>query len=502
MQKYLPLLACCAATIALAQTHDNTAITISRDIRARHLPFGTVLNPMYTAPDSQTVQTYTRCGDSAIWTGHWLAAEAFRYAVTGTPDSLEAATVALTGIETLVGITGSDPVLARCVVDPASPYAAGPRSEEAHHRAYEGTYGGRKLIWFGNTSRDQYMGVFFGLSVAYEHVPALRQRISAVATTLIDELLDDDWAVDMPDQWLPSTVFWHRPDQQLAILQVARQVNPQRFAARYDDRRRSLFGLDTVLGLEAREPHESYFKFNLNAITLYSLVRMEERGSSRRPDYLEAYDVFREGVAGHGNAFFNTVDRALRGPDPVRDAETKRLLDEWLQRPRRDGYVDLRSKYRACGSDRACEPIPVADRVRTDFLWQRSPFLLYGGGEGRIESPGIDFILPYWMDRYYATVQARTAVSAASGRGELAPGSIGSIFGTALGAGSLRLVDANGVDHAVQALYSSPTQINFVVPEGATAGRASLVAGGATFAVEITSVAPAVFSADGSSTLR
>jgi hypothetical protein len=40
-------------------------------------------------------------------------------------------------------------------------------------------------------------------------------------------------------------------------------------------------------------------------------------------------------------------------------------------------------------------------RVPTDFLWQRSPFQMEGGGSGLIESAGIDYILPYWMARYY-----------------------------------------------------------------------------------------------------
>jgi len=39
--------------------------------------------------------------------------------------------------------------------------------------------------------------------------------------------------------------------------------------------------------------------------------------------------------------------------------------------------------------------------VRTDCLWQRSPFLLFGGGDGTIEGPGIDFILPVWTARFH-----------------------------------------------------------------------------------------------------
>ena len=46
----------------------------------------------------------------------------------------------------------------------------------------------------------------------------------------------------------------------------------------------------------------------------------------------------------------------------------------------------------------------MKDRVRTDFLWQRSPFQASGGGDGFIETAGIDFTLPYWMARVYGVV--------------------------------------------------------------------------------------------------
>jgi hypothetical protein len=64
--------------------------------------------------------------------------------------------------------------------------------------------------------------------------------------------------------------------------------------------------------------------------------------------------------------------------------------------------VDLTSQYPSCGqADRSCVIIPVPQRPNTDFLWQRSPRLLYGGGDGTIETAAIDYILPYWMARYY-----------------------------------------------------------------------------------------------------
>src|SRR3989441_4748303 len=76
------------------------ALTISLNIQQLHMPYGTVLDPVFASSDPASpgyseVRGYTRAGDSAIWTGHYLAAEAFRYQVTRSPDALANAWKAL-----------------------------------------------------------------------------------------------------------------------------------------------------------------------------------------------------------------------------------------------------------------------------------------------------------------------------------------------------------------------------------------------------------------------
>ena len=374
------------------------AIAISANIQARHMPFGTVLDPIFASPASNDITGYTRCGDSAIWTGHYLAAESFRYKVTGDPIALANARKALAGLQSLVDVTGTN-LLARCLVPMDSPFAAGITNEEAHN----GVHASGGNFWIGNTSRDQYSGAFFGLSVAYDLLDdtGARASIQALVTRMLDFLISKGWLVVMPDGSI-STTFIGRPDQQLSFLQVGRQVNPARFASEY----KSFTALNSLLmiapiALEAQDDRGSYFKFNLDAINLFDLIRLEDDATLRNR-YRDAYKFFRDATKNHLNAHFNMIDRALNGPDGNRDAETVMLLGQWLQRPRRDVYVDLRGQFPSCVSaDQACNPIPVNLRVPTDFLWQRSPFQLVGGGSGVIESAGIDYILPYWMARYY-----------------------------------------------------------------------------------------------------
>ena len=385
---------------------EQDALSISENIQALHMPFNVIMDPVFATSTSAEVVSYSRAGNASIWTGHYLAAEAFRYKVTHSPEALDNLRRALGGIRSLVDVTGTN-LLARCVVSVDSPYAHAIITEEGGHGVYTGTLGDKPYYWIGNTVRDEYAGIFFGLGVAYDAVEdsEVRSDIREIITRLLDFLLQNNWAVVMPTGEI-STVFWARPDQQLSFLQVGRRVNPSRFESTYRSYRFWYASSVIVpISYDVLDDHGSYFKFNLNAITLYNLIRLED-SSYYRWVYMNAYNVMRRTTDDHGNAHFNMIDRGLKGPDGRRDAETYNLLEQWLLRPHRDEWVDWRgdARYPACGEDRACTSIPIVDRVRTDFLWQRSPFLLYGGGQGNIEGAGIDYILPYWMARYYGVL--------------------------------------------------------------------------------------------------
>ncbi len=405
-----PVILMLASTLA-SYASEREALTISGNIQQIHMPYGTILNPVFASPDPASpgyleIVSYAHAGDSAIWTGHYLAAEAFRYQVTRSPEALRNAWRALEGIHSLLEITGTD-VLARCLVPEDSPYAAAIQQEEGRHGIYYKSLEDRAYFWIGNTSRDQYAGVMFGLSVAYDMIDDanVRHFIRGEVTRILDYLVRHNWTVVMPDGQI-STTFLHRPDQRLSFLQVGRKINPLRFGWIYAVERRIYASTVAVpILFDNIDDHNHYFKFNLNHINLYNLIRLEEDSSPYKQLYMNAYDTLRATTGQHRNAHFNMVDRALKGGDGARDGETIALLDLWLERPRRDYWVDLRGRYPACDNDRACSPIPVEEQVNTDFLWQRSPFLLFGGGLGTIETAGIDYILPYWMARHYGLLE-------------------------------------------------------------------------------------------------
>src|SRR5690242_13226169 len=162
------------------------ALAISKNIQNRHFPHYTLLDPIFDSATGDQIVSYTRCGDSALWTGFDLAAESFRYKVTRSADALAAAQRALAGIQALIDVTGNN-VLARCLIPETSPYAAAIQNEEAGNGIYRSGPGN---FWVGNTSRDQYSGALFGLGVAYDLTDdaAMKATIAAQVTRLVQFL--------------------------------------------------------------------------------------------------------------------------------------------------------------------------------------------------------------------------------------------------------------------------------------------------------------------------
>lgn len=494
-----------AAVLAIpllpAVAAEPEALAISADIRARHMPFGTVLDPVYAAATSDQIAGYTHCGDSALWTGAYLAAEAFRYNVTQSEDALANVKAALAGLKALVDVTGNNR-LARCMVIADSPYAAGISSEEARNTIHQNP----PWIWVDNTSRDEVVGAFFGLGAAFDLVDdqTVKSDIADLATRLIGFISAHNWT---PNDDISNT-FEVRPEELQMLLQVARHVNP---ANRISG---PIFVPPVNAGVRVDvRSNDSYFKFNLDFMTFYNLVRLQDNDDNRG-----AYGTVRDYTASHQNAFFNMIDRALNGANDSRDAETRALLDQWLERPKRDFIIDLHNTVAVCGSD-ACSPVPVAERPPADFIWQVSPFQLSGGLTGVTEEAGIDYILPYWMARYYAVTAPDAVSSAAASTSAVAPGSIASLYASmvtenaqansqplpsTLAGVTLAVTDAVGTERAAALVSTAPGQVSFVVPDGLAAGMANftVTADGDTrsFRGVIRAVAPALFTMNGTGT--
>lgn len=70
---------------------------------------------------------------------------------------------------------------------------------------------------------------------------------------------------------------------------------------------------------------DQYYKFSLDHINLYNLIRLEEDGAPRTA-YLSAFATLRACTGTHENAHFNMIERGVEGADAARDRETEKCL--------------------------------------------------------------------------------------------------------------------------------------------------------------------------------
>jgi hypothetical protein len=301
-------------------------------------------------------------------------------------------------------------------------------------------------------SRDSHAGTTFGLLAAFDLVgpddPAMRDMVRDDLLTLTGNLWRHGWSVVRPyirvetagseNFVFPLMVI--NPSARLNMTQAARHVA----AVAGTDVDRAVWEAiwleelgvigthlteDFVLAIDS--PHKTYYGMNLNHLTSFNMIFREPVAATReyfRREFAIIDGTTRDDV----NAHFETLTYTLTGEKTRSDAAVQHLK-EWLQyRAIADEPVRQNSSDR-CGVDLECvpedqvtftqngeklvqpgtssklrsaTPLPVGQRTKHhDFLWQRSPFELDNGGpQPNVREPGVDFLTPYWMLRYYTDI--------------------------------------------------------------------------------------------------
>jgi hypothetical protein len=297
--------------------------------------------------------------------------------------------------------------------------------------------------------------------------PELRDQIRTDLVSMGNFLLKYGWNYPRPHGYVAAYPFQndfdgfispfmgHVPMARLNMTNAVRHVVNNGGSAADQQRWNAVWAEELVtqaplLGLSMEidnlENYEPYYKFNLHHLNAFNLLRTTT-GADRELLAL-GFAVEDKTTRDDINAHFEAITYALTGEQWRLDAAVTHLR-EWLQyrarvetgelilnSPRcdlppddpehldclpqdeyqvhtpagpvsyRPGLPDADPVMQSPGR-KAAGPLPVADRPPWDFLWQRGPTLLDGLGNGQPKSwrmPGIDFLTPYWMIRYFTEV--------------------------------------------------------------------------------------------------
>lgn len=340
---------------------------------------------------------------------------------------------------------------------------------------------GRNWYCVGSTSRDSYAGTIFGLSVAFDFFGGPENaELKAMAghdlMAMTDYAAKYLWFQVRPHGKIANPVFGHNdltgpvsplfiqvPLPRLHLVATARHAAKTLGLAeplrRYEVLRASELAASVLSGalldqafIDSSNPHDAHYKFQLNLMSFFNVIRLEEDPLIRN-ELLRALAVQDATTGDDGNAFYEGLMYALTGDQAkltmavehhrqwldyyaFHEATARRGVTPFLHTPRcaltepappgapieqqplecvPKDQVDVVIDIPGVGPTefphrpgtegiRAKEPLPVGVRRLADFLWQKDPTIVTGDHDTPWRGPSIDFISTYWIIRYYSEV--------------------------------------------------------------------------------------------------
>lgn len=390
-------------------------------VQGRHVRWGLTADSHLKEPGDLSSNQTVSSDNDGLWTAMYVAAECFRYKVTGQPDARQNARRGMQAIMRLEAVTGIPGFPARSFIKVGEEVQ--PRHGEWHDTPDQ------MWRWKGDTSSDEIAGHYFAYPLYYDLLadeaekPLLRGAIDRITNHILDnkyQLIDADGQRTRWGWWGPDAI-WDDPDETglralliLAHLRVALHMTSDRgfrarFQAAYDDlvgnhkyhlltRNQKI----VVPGLVNHSDDELAF------LAYYPLLRYETD-----PKLLAVYKQSLERSwqieRPERNPLWNFIYAVGTGADEFDRAESLRTLQEipmdqitWGVRNshRQDVPMNLMSdrfKRRQALIVLPYDELPI-------WKWNENPYRLDGGDGGHAEGDGVYFLLPYWMGRYHRLI--------------------------------------------------------------------------------------------------
>jgi hypothetical protein len=430
--------------------------------------------------------------NDGLWTGLYIAAQAFRYAVTGEQAVLDILTLMMDGMEIGTDITGVPGIFTREYITPgvigmscpADPMEYVPDAEKDDNQWVKVDTDGAILTyddlavdwvrsnhfvpnkfagycWLDNVSQDEYAGHMLALASVYKLVddPGIKGRAAALLEKVAVHLMENDmgfvdwdgryvehgrlWPLSLTDfpgfsavlglDWVkPGAVASGREDLNDfywdCLLQKSGSNDcldqyltpPQSFADWF-------WFMGLYVGADACK--SNWNNFSMAFVSMFSLIWYEHDDIDLRRkmqwhlefDMFGHSDNYREMRKQHNSAWA-IMAAAMKGVGPGTTGHDIEAVEDAIcalrQFPESETQPAISIGENEFPTDWTCEsrfddrfltfePVPVYQRCPGSFVWWGNPYRHQNcaGSSVDIKQPA-DYLLPYWMGRYFGFIDA------------------------------------------------------------------------------------------------
>lgn len=325
--------------------------------------------------------------DNALYTGLYLGAAAYRAATNKNEsilgqfrqDDIDSVVGALEGVSLLTNVTGTPGALVRQVFptwdswdrigyhpkksldDPDNSF--GEKIREG--RIYHGIFAEKKYAYTTKTTKDQISGILFGLTCAWYLVPQVRPAVAQIVKDLWNRMQDTDYSLrDHKNETFGTSA--HELDEPLVLCLDSLYRAVVVGEGRTFGKRGSWFFhpfWNWVMTRHYNRWIQNTYSYNLNLILAHSLFLLKSENKCEKGIAQWTKTLYAR-ITGDENPHFDILGR---GRLTTASAEN---LERRINEPYHKG-----------------------------FCWSKDPDDWFDN-ESDKEGPGIDALLPYWMNRY------------------------------------------------------------------------------------------------------
>jgi hypothetical protein len=413
-------------------TLQEKADLFEEQVRARHVREGFVTGCRLGAPGDLEHSTHDASDNDGLWTALYVAAESFRYAVTG---SQEARSFAWESAQALLDLERRTPIRgfpARAIVrvgeDVIKSHGEWHLTETyiAPGTSEPGPSPDGPWEWKGDTSSDELDGHYFGLSIFYDLVAddAQKQEIREVIERITDHLIDHGFLlIDLdgkPTRWgvfsphfLNGSWEAERGLNSLSILSHLTTAHHICGHERYLAAARELveqhhYALNT-LNQKIMPPGDvNHSDDELAFVCYYPLLRYAADSEARRL-YEWSFERSWRFERPERNPLWNLMYGALTGNPCDAEAAVQTLAEipldmvHWPVRTSHRSDIVCAPQTGRFGEVECVDPLPADERPVGK--WNSNPYRLDGGGDGCHEEDATHYLLPYWLGRYHGLIE-------------------------------------------------------------------------------------------------